>query len=377
MKLTIDKSTFLNALSHGQSVVEKKTTVPILSHVLLSANNVGLSLTTTDMDIALIETIPAQVQVKGSTTVSAGLLYEIVRKLSDKQPVELTLNEEQTQLQINSGRSKFQLGCLHPDDFPQITQSELTHQFSIPSTLLRHLIDSTRFSMSTEETRYHLNGIHFHTMETENGLLLRAVATDLHRLACVECSAPDDARNIPEVIVGRKTIHEISKLISEVEQTVNIGLSQNRIELSYNTDRSRGVLTSRLIDGAFPDYQSAMNVPNDKRLVVETKSFNAAVDRVGTIISDKVRAIKLSLSNNLAILSAVGNDTESATEELDVDYPYPTPIEICFNVKYLTDVAQQIQNSEMEFMLADSDSSVLVRPNGNSHETYILMPMRV
>lgn len=377
MKLILDKATLLNALSHGQGVVEKRTTVPILSHVLLTAYANRLSITSTDMDLALIETIPADVAQTGSAAVLAHVFYDIVRKLSDTQRVELELNAEKTQLIVASGRSRFQLSCLPAEDFPQITQSELTHRFVLPAPVLKHLIDTTRFSMSTEETRYHLNGIHFHTLETDEGLTLRAVATDLHRLACVECLAPHEAAGMPAIIVGRKAINEVRKLLDEAEAPVNIGVSQSRIEFSFENERTQGVLSSRLIDGVFPDYQSALAVGNDKSLVVSTKDFAGAVDRVGTIVSDKVRAIRINIANNAATLSAVSADFGSAQEELDVTFPYTAEIDICFNVKYLMDIAQQISYPELELLLADADSSVLVRPVGDKHQTFILMPMRV
>jgi DNA polymerase-3 subunit beta len=375
MKLSLEKTTFLNVLSHGQGVVEKRTTVPILSHVLLTAHQNSLSVTSTDMDLSLIETIPADVEKSGSIAVSAYMLFEIVRKLSDTKLITLEFKEDM--LEVTSGRSAFKLSCLPAEDFPQIAQSELTHQFTLPSPVLKHLIDNTRFSMSTEETRYHLNGIHFHTLSTPEGLMLRAVATDLHRLACVECPAPEEATGMPAIIVGRKTIAEIRKILDEGDAPVNIGVSSTRIEISYENDKTRGALSSRLIDGAFPDYQSALAVANDKVMVVNTKDFAGAVDRVGIIVSDKIRAIRILIGNNAAVLTAVSSDLGSAREDLDVMFPYAESIDICFNVKYLMDIAQQVSYDELEFLLADSDSSVLIRPVGDSSQNFILMPMRV
>lgn len=377
MKITLEKSVLLNALSHSQSVVERKTTIPILSHVLFTAGAHGLSLTTTDMDLALIETIQADVETPGAATVSAHLVYEIVRKLSDNKPVSIELNSEQSQLHIASGRSKFQLSCLSPDDFPQITQSTLSHHFDLPGPVLRHLIDTTRFSMSTEETRYHLNGIYFHCTQQGDDLVLRAVATDLHRLASAQCQAPADAAGMPDIIVGRKAISEIRRLLEGVDLPVQMGVSDGRIEVSFQNAHSRAVISARLIDGAFPDYEAALVVENDKRMLVNTKSFAQSVDRVGTIVGEKVRAIRIMLQNNVAHFSAVSSDFGSATEELDVDFPEQESVEICFNVKYLMDIATQIDTEEMELLLADSDSSVLVRPKDDQHSIFVLMPLRL
>ncbi len=377
MKLSLEKGPFLKALSHGQSVVEKRTTVPILSHVLLTATKNGLLITSTDMDIALIETIQAKVEHIGTACVSAHMLHEIVRKLSDASEINLSFNKDTLQLNITSGRSKFELSCLPVEDFPQLTQSELTHHFTLPAPVLKHLIDASRFAMSTEETRYHLNGIHFHTVSLDGSNIMRAVATDMHRLACVGCESPSEAVGMPEIIVGRKTITEVRKLLDEADQPITVGLSNTRIEFSIEGNNTRAVLSSRLVDGIFPDYQAAMAIENDKVLIVGTKAFAEAVDRVGTVVNDKVRAIKLKLSENAATLSAVSSDFGSAVEELDVDFPYKEELEICFNVRYLTDIAQQINTEEMEMLLADGDSSVLIRPVNESQSTFILMPMRV
>ncbi len=377
MKLALEKNLFLKALSHGQSVVEKKTTIPILSHVLLRASDQGLEITSTDMDMALIETIPAQVMIPGSTCLSAHLAYEIVKKLNDQTLIELELNSEKGQLIIVSGRSRFELPCLPEEDFPQLTHGELSHYFNLPAPVLKHLIETTRFAMSAEETRYHLNGICFHTVEKENTTALRAAATDMHRLACAECDMPEGALGMPEIIIGRKTIQEVIKLLDEADQPVQVGVSNNRVQFSFNGSRMKAMLSARLIDGAFPDYMQALTVQFDKTLIVPTKSFAEAVDRVGTVVNDKIRAIKVRLTENMASLSAVSSDFGSAQEELDVDYTYPDSLEICFNVRYLTDIAQQISTDEMEVLLIDEESSVLIRPLGNPYVTFILMPMRV
>ena len=378
MKLTLEKGTFLKALSHGQSVVEKRTTSPILSHVLLSVNSSGLLLTTTDMDMALIETIPAQVEQAGTVCVSAHLLYEIVRKLPENSHVSLTLTPQTNQLSVTSNRSRFELSCLPAEDFPQLTHTELTHHFQLPAIVLKQLIDTTRFAMSTEETRFHLNGIHFHSlMKDDDKLTLRAVATDMHRLACVECDAPEQAANMPAIIMGRKVIQEVRKLLDEADQPVTIGLSDTRIEFAIEGSASRAVLSSRLVDGSFPDYQMVLDIHNTKQLIVPTKAFAEAIDRVGTIISDKIRGIKLHMVSNTLTLSAMSSEFGSAQEEMDVDFPYDTSVDICFNVRYLMDMVQQISADEVQINLEDGDSSVLVTPINQPQATFVLMPMRI
>jgi DNA polymerase-3 subunit beta len=239
------------------------------------------------------------------------------------------------------------------------------------------MIDQTKFAMAVEEIRYNLNGICFHVLESEGRLVLRTVATDLHRLACRETQAPEEARSMPEIIVGRKTIQEARKLLDEAGAFVEIGVSQNRIEFVVHNDDYHAVFGSRLIDGSFPDYQSAINVDNDKNLIVPRKDFAEALDRVGTVVNDKERAVKISLSSNMATISAVSSEFGSAREELDVDYPYEESIDLCFNVRYVLDVASQISEDEMQFMIADGNAPAIVKPLNRSDALFVLMPLLI
>lgn len=373
MHLKIDRSTFLKALSHGQSVVERRNTVPILGHILLKAADNQLSLTTTDMDLALVETIPADVKVEGAITVSAHMLFDIVRKLPDNSQIDLTLNPENDQLTLKAGRSKFNLSSLPASQFPELTTDNLPFSFTLEAEVLRRLIDRAKFAILTEDTRYYLNGIYFHIHEKEDGAILRSVATDAHRLACIEAPIPTGAENIPGVIIGRKTVTEIRKLLDEVEGTVSIRLSPARIEFEL----PKAKLSSRLIDGTYPDYEQAIPWANDKPLILDAKSFASAVDRVATVISDKIRIIKMSVTTNSLTLSAVSHELGSATEEMQVDFNSSEVIEIGFNAKYLLDIAQQIGEDEAHIMLSNSSSPVIIRSFSDQASTYVLMPMLV
>jgi DNA polymerase-3 subunit beta len=372
MKLTIERSAFLKALSHGQSVVERRTTIPILSHVLLNATPMGLSLITTDTDLALIENVPAVVTEPGSTTVSAQMLFDIVRKLPEGSTVELNLVPETGQLNLKGGRSRFNLSCLPPEDFPQLTQGELPFHFTLPAATFKKLLDRAKFAMSTEETRYYLNGIHFHIMEKGGQKILRSVATDAHRLAYIEVPLPTGAENMPGIIVGRKTITEARKLVDDTTAEVSVSLSPTRIEFSFEN----AVLSSRLIDATYPEYEKAIPMSNDKTAIVDAKSFAAAVDRVATVSNDKVRTIKMNLSNNMLTLSAASHDLGNATEEMAVDFPH-TPIEIGFNARYLLDIAQQIDEDEAQVVLGNGDAPAIIKGMNDDEATYVLMPMRV
>lgn len=373
MKFTIDRSVFLKALSHGQSVVERRTTVPILSNVLLRATPMGLSMMTTDTDIALIETVPATVAQPGATTVSAQMLFEIVRKLSEGTTIELAFLPETGQLNLKSGRSRFNLSCLPAEDFPQLTQGELPYHFTLPIAIFKKLLDRAKFAMSTEETRYYLNGIHLHTIDREGQKTLRSVATDAHRLAYIEVPLPQGAEDMPGIIIGRKTVTEVRKLVDDAASEVTISLSPTRIEFAFEN----AVLSSRLIDATYPEYEKAVPLGNDKMAIIDAKAFAAAVDRVATVSNDKVRAIKVNLHNNMLVLSAASHDLGDAVEEITVDFPHDTPIEIGFNARYLLDIAQQIDEDEAQVLLANGDAPAIIKGMLDQEATYVLMPMRV
>lgn len=374
MQFTIERSALLRSLTHVQGVVERRTTIPILSNVLLQATGGKLGLTATDMDLAIVESVPADVSQDGSTTVPAHTLYDIVRKLPEGSQVEIRSGGEQGQLEIRSGRSKLNLTTLPSEDFPVMSGGDLPHEFTVSAATLRRLIDRTRFAMSTEETRYYLNGLYLHAAETDGAPVLRIVATDGHRLARVEVGLPEGAAGMPGVIVPRKAVTEIRKLIDEIgdEVEIDVALSGTKIRFSY----SDAVLTSKLIDGTFPDYDRVIPFGNDKTLEVKRTEFVKAVDLVSTISTEKSRAIKLSLDNGSLILTATSPEAGSAREELDVDYK-DGPMEIGFNSKYLLDITQQIDGDDARFQLSDGASPTLVQDMGDPSALYVLMPMRV
>ncbi len=366
MKLTIERANLLRALNHVQSVVERRNTIPILSNVLLDASGVTLSLTATDMDISIVESAAASVGTDGATTAPAHTLYEIVRKLPDGAQIELDKSGDQ--LHLRSGRSEFTLQTLPIEDFPVMSGGEMSHEFSLDADLLRRLVDRTRFAISTEETRYYLNGIYLHS----EGSMMRAVATDGHRLARMETELPDGAAGMPGVIVPRKTVGELRKLIDEADGSVEISLSDTKIRFATGDV----VLTSKLIDGTFPDYERVIPTGNDKILQIDCKEFANAVDRVSTIATEKMRAVKLALSAGTITLSASSQDSGTAVEELEVGYDKES-LEIGFNSKYLLDIASQIESGQAEFHLADSASPTIVRDADDASALYVLMPMRV
>ena len=372
MKLTIERATLLRALGHVQSIVERRNTIPILSNVMLDARDGALSLTATDMDIAIVESTPAEITTAGATTAPAHTLYDIVRKLPDGAQVALETDAEAGQLNLSAGRARFKLGTLETAEFPAMADGELPNRFTISAGDFRALIDRTRFAISTEETRYYLNGIYMHAVAGDGGDRLRAVATDGHRLARVEMPLPEGAAGMPGVIVPRKTVNELRKLIDETGGDVDVALSDTKIRFAFDD----AVLTSKLIDGTFPDYERVIPVGNDKLMVVDRKDFAGAVDLVATIATEKSRAIKLAVDGRNLALSANSPDAGSAEEELEADYEGDA-INIGFNSRYLLDITQQIEGDKAQFIMADSNSPTIVRDAGDDSALYVLMPMRV
>ncbi|WP_375455133.1 DNA polymerase III subunit beta [uncultured Methylobacterium sp.] len=372
MRVTVERAALLRSLGHVHRVVERRNTIPILSNVLLRATEGGLQLRATDLDIEVTETVAADVSDPGATTVPAHVIYDIVRKLPDGAQVSLETGGESGQMTIRSGRSRFALGALPEGDFPDLAAGELPHAFEIAAADLKRLIDKTQFAISTEETRYYLNGIYLHTIEAE-GLKLRAVATDGHRLARVEIAAPSGSAGMPGIIVPRKAVAEIQKLVDDGGESVAVDLSPAKIRLRF---ASGVTLISKLIDGTFPDYQRVIPAGNDKRLTVEREAFARAVDRVSTISSERGRAVKLGLQDGRLALSVNNPDSGSATEELDVDYEAGS-LDIGFNARYLLDITGQLEGDTALFKLADPGSPTLIQDREGASALYVLMPMRV
>jgi DNA polymerase-3 subunit beta len=372
MKLTIERAALLKALSHVQSVVERRTTIPILSNVLLQAASGKLSLSATDMDLEIVEAVPARIDGDGRTTAPAHTLYDIVRKLREGAQVELETVGERNEMVLRSGRSTFTLSCLPPEDYPVMTGSDLPHRFTLTAKELRTLIDRTRFAISTEETRYYLNGIYLHSTKADNVPMLRSVATDGHRLARYEMTAPEGAASLPGVIVPRKTVLEMRKLVEEGDDEVQIALSDTKVRCTIG----EAALTSKLIDGTFPDYDRVIPTGNDKMLEVPCKEFAEAVDRVSTISTERSRAVKLAIDKGSLTVSATSPENGTALEEVEVRYQ-ATPLEIGFNSRYLLDITEQIEGEAALFAMADAASPTIVRDSADTSALYVLMPMRV
>jgi DNA polymerase-3 subunit beta len=377
MKLVIERAALLKALGHVQSVVERRNTIPILSNVLLSASPSGLALSATDLDMEIIDETPADVETPGQITASAHTLYEIVRKLPEGAEVALSYTGDDPRLQVRAGRYRVNLPVLPAGDFPAMPQEGLSGPVGVDTTALMRLIDRTRFAISTEETRYYLTGIYLHTLVVDGREVLRAVATDGHRLALADMPAPDGAAGAPGVIVPRKTVQEARRLLEDSGEMIEMQVSPQKVRFDFG----RAGLTSKVIDGSFPDYTRVIPRENTRVLTADNALFAAAVDRVATISSEKSRSVKLSVEPGRIILTVRNMETGQAVEELEVDYDGP-PFEIGFNARYLLDVSGQIGGELIEMRFADRPPSatmldpVLVLDPTDAAAQYVLMPLR-
>ena len=372
MKVTIERGAFLKALNHVQSVVERRNTIPILSNVMIDAAKGRLKLTATDLDVEIVETLAADVLRNGAATAPAHMLYDIVRKLPEGAQVQAELlTAEGGRLAVSAGSIRFELACLPKEDFPQMTAGALPFRFRMQKDDLKKLIGRTRFAISTEETRFYLNGIYLHAHK-EAKREMRAVATDGHRLARFQMELPEGAADMPGIIVPRKTVIELQRLLDDIEGAIEVSLSDTKIQ--FATD---GVeLTSKLIDGTFPDYQRVIPTGNDKVLTLDAREFAQAVDRVSTISADKTRAVKLGIVRDKLTLSVINPDSGTATEDVGASYS-AAPLEIGFNARYLLDITGQIEGKEVRFQLSDAGSPTLIEDAEDPGTLYVLMPMRV
>ncbi len=372
MQFSVERAALLKALSHVQSVVEKRTTIPILANVLLVTENNTLSLAATDMDMEMVDAIPASVGENGATTVPVHMLYDIVRKLPDDATLHIQINEAGTAMTIKAGRSNFKLGCLPRDDFPEMNTHKASHSFAIPASILRTMIDRTRFAMSSEEARYYLNGIYMHPTSFDGLPVLRTVATDGHRLARYQTTLPDGAQNMPGVIIPKKTILELRRLLDEAGDDIRVELSDKMVRFTFD----HVTFTSKVIDGTYPDYERVIPQGLDKTVILDTKSFAKAVDRVATLAAEKTRAVKLSIKGKTLTLSASNAESGSATEECEVEYDGLNDVDIGFNARYLMDVTQII-DAETRLIVSDSASPAILQDNSDMAGLFVLMPMRV
>lgn len=372
MKFSIERAALLKAVAQAQSVVERRNTIPILANVLIEAEGITVQFRATDLDIEVVDKAPAMVERAGATTVSAVTLNEIVRKLPDGAMVTLADNPQTGRLSIEAGRSNFNLATLPKEDFPVMASSDYASNFAIEAPRLRRLFDKSKFAISTEETRYYLNGVYMHVADSDGGKVLRCVATDGHRLARIDTDLPEGAIGMAGVIVPRKTVGELRKLLDDDELKIAVSVSETKIRFATPNI----TLTSKVIDGTFPDYTRVIPTGNTRKLEVDAAEFAKAVDRVATVSSERSRAVKLSLDEDRLVLSVNAPDSGAAEEELAVAYG-DDRLEIGFNAKYLLEIASQVDRENAVFLFNSSGDPTLMREGNDTSAVYVVMPMRV
>lgn len=372
MKFTIDRAPLLKTLAHVQSVVERRNTVPVLANFKFDAGADALAITGTDMEIAVVETLPLSIDRPGSTTVPASTLYDMMKRLPESAKVAFDQEPGTQTLSIKAGRFSTTLTTLPADEFPEMMRGDLPFEFAIPADELHRLFDKTEFAMSTEETRYYLNGVHLHV--PDGGKFLRAVATDGHRLARLESrmetAGVTDA--LPPIIVPRKAVGEILKLL-DGQDSVQVRLSETKLQVEVGAV----LLTTRLVEGTFPDYERVIPRGNDRVCRVGRDAFVAAVGRVAAVSGEKARPVKLALASNSLTISTTGDKGEAREEMGEEDVTYAGPeFEIGFQARYLTDIASQV-GGLIEFQFGDGNSPALVVDPDDAGAVFVLMPMRV
>jgi DNA polymerase-3 subunit beta len=372
MRFTIERTNFLKTLGHVQSIVEKRNTIPVLSNVRIEAKDGNISFKATDMDIEITEIVEANISEEGATTAPAHMLYDIARKLSEGSEIELTYPDEKGALSLSSGRSKFSLSTIGIEDFPLISGDDLPIKFEIDKEELKTLIDRTQFSASVEEARYYLNGLYVHAKNEGETKVLRVVATDGHRLACAESPLPEGAEKLEGVIIPRKSVLEIRKLLDDASiDNIVMALSENKVRISFENV----TLTSKLIDGTFPDYERVIPTDNDKVLEVNVKELSAAVDRV-SVVTERSRGIRLITDTNHVTVAASNAELGNATEELEAKYDKES-IDTGYNFRYLLDILTQIKGDEVRFSLSGNTSATVINDTSDTSAIYVLMPMRI
>ena len=375
MDFRVNSTELLRALSHIHGIVEVRHTLPILSNIIITTHDNLLSLSSTNLDIFCSDDLEAEVGQNGSTSVSAATFYEIVKRLPSGSEIHASLSEEDSTLNLKCGRSKFNLTTISPDDFPKISHDDLNIQFVLSATELKRMIDKTKFAISNEETRYYLNGVFLHQTQKNSIDILRAVATDGHRLAQYDIPLPQGAKDMNGIIIPKKMIQELRRVLDDATGDINIQLNENKIKFSFNNMQ----IISKVIDGTFPDYTKVIPQSNDKSITTNNEELKKAIDRVSAVAINeetKSKAIKLIIESNKISLSVDSTSRGSAIEEIDLDYNNEK-VEIGFNSRYLIDICNEIDGDKINLKFLNSTSPAIILDNTDENLFFVLMPMRI
>ena len=371
MEFTIDRDTFLKSLGHANGIIEKKTTLPILSNILIEAKDSKIKIIATDLDIIYFEEmLPKEVKKEGSTTTSASTLYDILRKLKPGTNVELSLLNA-NKLKLVSEKSKFSLLCLPSDSFPLSDEAVDEKKFEVSAQKFLKLLNKTKISISSDETRHYLNGIYLHKTKLENKSFLCGVSTDSHRLSSSSLEIDPDA-HIESIILPKKTIFQLISLLEQNNKPIKISNNKSKIKFEMDT----GILISKVIDGRFPDYNKVIPKDNEKVLEIKLNEFKNSIDRVTTVSSDRKEGLKMTISGNSVQLSVNSPSSGEGIENVDAKFN-SDELNISFNSRYLMDITSHIEHDSIIINLKDSSSPVLIRDFSDKNSFHVVMPMKI
>jgi len=369
MKFSINQQDLQKSLSYCQGVIEKRSTLPILSNVLLDVGNGKLTITATDLDIIFIHQISnIEILEEGKTTTSSSIMYDIVRKFSSGKKINFS-NTSENKLQLESEKSIFNLNCINASEFPLTDENFNQNEFVIKSKELLKLLNKCKFSISNDETRHYLSGIFFHQTEIEDKIFLTAAATDSHRMSISKIRLKNKIEFDP-VILPKKTIFQLCSILEDYDGDIKISNIKSKIKFELN----ESILISKLIDGKFPNYLQVIPKENQKKLEIDLKSFLSSVDRVASVSLDKKDGVKFNLSQDTLNLSVNNTNSGDGKESLNVKFDHE--LDISFNSRYLIDVASQMDGEKIEIYLKDSGLPALIKDPSDFDSIYVVMPMK-
>ena len=369
MKFNINQKELQEALSYCQGVIEKRSTLPILSNVLLDASKSMLTITATDLDLIFVHQIKnVEILDEGKTTTTSSIMFDIVRKFSSDKKINLSLNKD-NKLQLESEKSIFNLNCIDSSEFPLTDENFNQNEFQVNSKQFLKLLNKCKFSISTDETRHYLSGIYFHQTEVDDKIYLTAVATDSHRMSISKIRLSEKI-NFDPIILPKKTIFQLCSLLDNYDGDIKISNLKSKIKFEL----TNSILISKLIDGKFPNYIQVIPKNNQKKLEIGLKTFLNSVDRVASVSLDKKDGVKFSLSKDVLNLSVNNTNSGDGNETLSVKFNHD--LEISFNSKYLIDVASQLDGENIEIFFNDTGSPALIKDTGDFDSIYVVMPMK-
>ena len=369
MKFSINQSDIQKSLNYCQGVIEKRSTLPILSNVLLDVSNSSLTLTATDLDLIFIHKIEnLEIQEEGKTTTSSSIMYDIIRKISSGKKINFT-NVGETKLNLESENSVFNLNCINSSEFPITDENFNEKEFNINSKAFLKLLNKCKFSISSDETRHYLSGIFLHITIINNNSYLTAAATDSHRMSISKLRLKEEVKFEP-VILPKKTIFQLCSLLEDHNGEVKISSTKSKIKFNHGNS----LLISKLIDGKFPNYAQVVPKENQKKLEIDLKLFLNSVDRVASISLDKKDSVKFKLSKDKLDLTVNNTNSGDGNENLSVKFDHD--LEISFNSRYLLDIASQLDGDKIEFFLKDTGSPALIKDPSDFDSIYVVMPMK-